>query len=70
MTVPLTTSCLLLGCTDDLLACHRCGTREGVTERLIVPGLFSLAGAQPKLSVRYTHSCDACVERWYQILFD
>ena len=40
--------------------CHRCHTRPG-RSRLYAPTMrFSLAGMQPKLSVRDTNACDEC----------
>lgn len=40
--------------------CHRCGKVPG-SRRFYPPTLkFSLAGAQPKFSVRETWGCDAC----------
>lgn len=46
--------------TDDTELCHRCYVRPG-TERFYYDGHpFSLAGVQPKLSVKRTVGCDPC----------
>lgn len=47
--------------------CHRCGKAPGTRRFRHADVPYSLAGAQPKLNMVETYSCDECWAEWAEV---